>query len=99
MRKGNNTSRNIKLQLRASNHRIIIPLYIPNEEGYYKDAFTLFNYCLHSVQKTAFSSLKVSVISNGSCDVVNSKLLEFQQQGLIDELIIEKEAIGKSTVF
>lgn len=95
MRKGKNPSRNIKLQLRASNHRVIIPLYIPNEEGYYKDAFILFNYCLHSVQKTTFSSIKVSVISNGSCDAVNSRLLELQQQGLIDELIIEKEAIGK----
>ncbi len=95
MRKGKNPSRNIKLQLRASNHRVIIPLYIPNEEGYYKDAFILFNYCLHSVQKTTFSSIKVSVISNGSCDAVNSRLLELQQQGLIDELIIEKEPIGK----
>lgn len=95
MRKGKNPSKNIKLQLNESQHRVIIPLYIPNEEDYYKDAFTLFNYCLHSVQKTTFSSIKVSVISNGSCDAVNSRLLELQQQGLIDELIIEKEAIGK----
>ena len=95
MRKGKNPSKNIKLQLNESQHRVIIPLYIPNEEAYYKDAFTIFNYCLNSVQKTAFSTLKVSVISNGSCNAVNTKLVQLQQQGLIDELIIEKEAVGK----
>ena len=95
MRKGNNPSRNFILPVSNSNHRIIIPLYIPNEEAYYRDAFTIFNYCLNSVQKTAFSTLKVSVISNGSCNAVNTKLVQLQQQGLIDELIIEKEAVGK----
>lgn len=95
MRKGKNPSKDILLQKTPSNHRIIIPLYIPHEEGYFKDAFTIFTYCLNSVLKTAFSHLKVSVISNGSCDEVNYKLLKLQQQGLIDELVIEKEAIGK----
>lgn len=95
MRKGKNPSKNIKLQLNESQHRVIIPLYIPNEEGYYRDAFTIFNYCLNSVQKTAFSHLKISVISNGSCNAVNTKLVELQQQGFINELIIEKEPIGK----
>lgn len=95
MRKGKNPSRDIKLSLNDSNHRVIIPLYIPQEEGYYTDAFTIFSYCLNSARKTAYSHLKVSVISNGSCDEVNHKLLKLQQQGLIDELIIEKENIGK----
>ena len=95
MRKGENPARDIILPVSESTHRVIIPLYIPHEEGYYKDAFTIFNYCLQSVQKTAISHLKVSVISNGCSSEVNAKLLQLQQQGLIDELIIEKEAIGK----
>ncbi|OYX85750.1 MAG: hypothetical protein B7Y83_03710 [Flavobacteriales bacterium 32-34-25] len=95
MRKGKNPSKNIKLQPNESQHRVIIPLYIPNEEDYYKGAFTIFKYCLDSVQKTASSYLKVSVISNGSCNAVHTKLVDLQQQGLIDELIIEKEPIGK----
>ncbi|MGG7033610.1 MAG: glycosyltransferase family A protein [Flavobacterium sp.] len=95
MRRGRNPSKNNLVQANESNHRLIIPLYIPNEEGYYKDAFTIFSHCLNSAQETAFSNLKVSVVSNGSSDGVNSKLLQLQQQGFIDELIIEKEAIGK----
>ncbi|GEC73666.1 Glycosyl transferase family 2 [Flavobacterium flevense] len=95
MRKGKNPSKDNLLQTTESHHRVIIPLYIPHEVDYYKDAFVIFNYCLKSVQKTAISHIKVSVISNGSCDAVNTKLLDLQQQGLIDELIIEKEPIGK----
>jgi hypothetical protein len=95
MRKGKNPSKDIILQQNRSNHRFIVPLYIPNEEGYYDDAFRIFTYCLFSANKTSISQLKVSVISNGSCDAVNTKLLQLQQEGQIDELIIEKDSIGK----
>lgn len=95
MRKGQNISKESKLTLRASNHRVIIPLYIPTQEEYYKESFEIFRMCLESLQKTSYSLLKISVVSNGSCDAVNSKLLALQQQELIDELIIESEAIGK----
>jgi hypothetical protein len=95
MRKGDNPSRDIILPLSESSHRIIIPLYIPNEEDYYADAFQIFNYCLQSIIKTSFSFVKISVVSNGSCNEVNKKLFQLQEEGFIHELIIEKEAIGK----
>ncbi|MBF4465654.1 glycosyltransferase [Flavobacterium sp. LC2016-12] len=95
MRKGKNLSKDILLPVSNSNHRIIIPLYIPAEDGYYKDAFTIFSYCLSSLHKTSFSNIKVSVISNGCCHSVNNKLFQFQEEQLIDELIIEKENVGK----
>lgn len=95
MRKGNNISKDILLPGSDSNHRIIIPLYIPEEKGYYKDAFTIFTYCLTSIRKTSISNLQISVISNGCCDAVNIKLFELQKKNQIDELIIEKENIGK----
>ena len=95
MRKGKNISKDILLPISDSNHRVIIPLYIPNEEDYYKDAFAIFTYCLISIHKTAFSNIKVSVVSNGSCNSVNTNLFQLQEEGYIDELIIEKENIGK----
>lgn len=76
-------------------HRVIIPLYIPNEEGYYTDAFRIFELCLFSIRKTALSPIKISVISNGSNDSVNIKLMNLQNENHIDELIVEKENIGK----
>lgn len=95
MRKGKNLSKDVLLSVLDSYHRIIIPLYIPLEEGYYKDAFEIFNYCLKSIHKTSFTNIVVSVVSNGSCHAVNSKLFQLQEEGLINELIIETENIGK----
>ncbi|WP_130734319.1 glycosyltransferase family 2 protein [Flavobacterium sp. J27] len=95
MRKGNNQSKDILIHLRESSHRVIIPLYIPNLEGYYKDAFEIFKMCLFSIVKTSATYLKISVISNNTCERVNQKLLQLQNEGHIDELIIEKEDIGK----
>lgn len=95
MRKGTNIAKDVLIEPNDSSHRVIIPLYIPNEEAYYADAYKIFEYCLFSVIKTSASKLKISVISNNCCDSVNEKLLTIQKQGHIDELIIEKEAIGK----
>lgn len=95
MRKGENRSKENLISYSDSNHRVIIPLYIPNEDSYYKDAYKIFEYCLFSVIKTSSTKLKVSVISNNSSDEVNERLFQLQKQGYIDELIIEKEAVGK----
>lgn len=95
MRKGENLSKDVILPELDSHHRVIIPLYIPTEEGYYEDAFTIFTYCLLSIQKTSITKIKVSVISDGCCDAVNAKLLQLQKDCLIDELIMEKNNIGK----
>lgn len=95
MREGENLSKDILTASSDSCHRVIIPLYIPEEEEYYKDSFKLFEYCLKSIHKTSISNLKVSVVSNGSSDLVNAKLLDLYKEKYIDELIIEKENIGK----
>ena len=33
-------------------HQVVIPVYIPNEEGYFKDSFVILQYCLQSLFKT-----------------------------------------------
>lgn len=95
MRVGENPVRDKQIQKSDAFHRVIIPLYIPDEEGYYADAFQIFKYCLLSVKKTSSSSIKVSVVSNGSCAKVNEKLVALLNENDIDELIIEKSPIGK----
>lgn len=95
MRKGANVSKDVLLAPSEVSHRVIIPLYIPNEEDYYKEAYQIFEFCLFSVIKTSATQLKISVVSNNSCDLVNDKLFALQKNGFIDELIIEKEAVGK----
>lgn len=95
MRAGNNVSKEQLININASEHRIIIPLYIPHENGYYKESYSIFKLCLESLIKTANSFIKISVISNGSCDEVNEKLVKLYKKNIINELIIERDAIGK----
>lgn len=95
MRKGINIAKNALLNKEVCNHRIIIPLYIPDESGYYKDSFRIFEMCLTSLLKTVQQKVKISVISNGCCKEVNEKLFRLHTNKLIDELIIELENIGK----
>ncbi|WP_162533570.1 glycosyltransferase family A protein [Dokdonia sp. Dokd-P16] len=76
-------------------HRVIIPLYVPHEMDYYKDAYEVFLLCLKSLRITSNSNIKISVISNGSCDIVNTRLLELYHLKEINELIIERDSIGK----
>lgn len=95
MRKGKNQSKEGPISINNSDHRVIIPIYIPHGEDYYKDAYKIFECCLFSIVKTSVTKLKVSVVSNNCCDPINERLLQLQKQGYIDELIIEKEAIGK----
>ena len=95
MRIGNNPSNHKIIESINALHRVIIPVYIPHENEYFKDAFKIFEYCLFSLVKTSSTKLKISIVSNGSCDAVNKKLFKIQQELAIDELIIEKEGIGK----
>ena len=46
MRKGDNPTKIGKLvEKTPCEHRVIIPLHVPNEEGYYKDAYKIFELC------------------------------------------------------
>lgn len=96
MRKGVNPTKGGKLISKEEcHHRIIIPVHIPNEEGYFKDAYKIFELCLNSVIKTSVSKVKISIISNKCCDEVNVRLLNLYHQKYINELIIEEDGIGK----
>ena len=96
MRIGDNPTKIGKLvEKTPCEHRVIIPLHVPNEEGYYKDAYKIFELCLFSVKKTASTPIKISVVSNGSSITVNERLTQLYVQNTIDELIIERDGVGK----
>tara|TARA_R110002124_G_scaffold287089_1_gene470314 strand:+ start:90949 stop:91983 length:1035 start_codon:yes stop_codon:yes gene_type:complete len=95
MRKGTNTKKDVLLELPNHQHRVIIPLYIPHENDYYKEAFQIFEMCLHSLRKTASSALVISVVCN-ACDAnVVKKTSALYETGAIDELVVVRDTIGK----
>jgi hypothetical protein len=95
MREGANVSKDVMLSAPTTKHRVIIPLYIPHTSGYYKDAFAIFEKTLHSVSSSSVYHNTITVISDGCAIEVNEKLFSLYKNNVIDELIIERQNIGK----
>ena len=95
MRKGINTSKDTPIAINSCEHRIIIPLYIPHELDYYEQSFRIFELTIQSLKITSTYNYQLSVISDNCCESVNGKLYQLFQENSIDELILEKENIGK----
>mgnify|MGYP003608447144 CR=1 FL=1 len=94
MRIGDNPQRDKKVDLGNYFHQVIVPVYIPHLDIYYKDSFEVFKISILSLIKTSHSKTFISVISNGSCDAVNDYISGLYLQNKIHEFTITK-AIGK----
>jgi len=95
MRVSRSITHDKKYDGKIAQHRVIIPLYIPHENDYYKDSFKIFTACVTSLYNTQKADTPVSVIANGCSTNIHSKLLKLQQDGFIDELLLETEQLGK----
>jgi hypothetical protein len=75
-------------------HQVVIPVYIPHQEGYFKDSLEILQLCLQSLLKTVHNKTYITVVNNGSCKVVMDYLDQLYHEGQIQELI-HTENIGK----
>lgn len=75
-------------------HQVIIPVYIPNQEGYFKDSFQILKLCLESLLKTSHAKTYITVVNNGSCIEVINYLDNLYREEKIQELIHTSD-IGK----
>lgn len=87
MRVGYNPNKDKLQSILEYTHQVIIPVYIPNEEGYFKDSFKIFQLCLASLLKTSHNKTHITIINNGSCAIVVGYLNELLLQNKIQELI------------
>lgn len=75
-------------------HQVIIPVYIPNQDGYFKDSFKILKYCLESLFMTIHQKTFITVVNNGSGHYVKDYLDELLKDKKIHELI-NTQNIGK----
>lgn len=75
-------------------HQIVIPVFIPNLEGYFKDSFKILQLCVDSLLDTIHNKTFVTIINNGSCLTIQEYLDDLFEQNKIHE-IIHTENIGK----
>ncbi len=94
MRIGFNPNKDKVLQKSEYFHQVIVPVYIPNQQDYFRDSVKILKLCLESLFKTSHSSTYFSIVNNGSCAEVSDYLLKLKQENKIHELI-ETSAIGK----
>lgn len=78
----------------AFSHQIIIPVYIPEIGGYFKDSLTILKYCLQSLFNTIHDKTYITVINNGSCSDVAAYLNQLYEDLKIHE-VIHTSNIGK----
>ncbi len=95
MRIGSNPQKSEEQIKLTTHHRIVVVVYIPNEEGFYKDSFEVFKICLNSLVSTINSSAAITVVNNGSHKKVIDFLNLYLESKKIDSLISHNTNIGK----
>lgn len=94
MRVGYNPHKDEKTNHAHYLHQIVIPVFIPNLEGYFKDSFKILQLCINSLLDTIHDKTFVTIINNGSCLEIQKYLDDLFLNHKIHE-IIHSENIGK----
>ncbi len=94
MRKGLNPHKDKPQEQSDFVHQVILPVFIPNQEGYFKDSFRILQICLESLFKTAHNKTFISIINNGSCKEIKEYLDQLFISQKIHE-VIHTANIGK----
>lgn len=94
MRIGLNPHKDKTLNASEYSHQVIIPVYNPNQEGYFKDSFKIFQLCLESLFSTIHHKTFITIVNNGSGDFIKEYLDDLFLKGKIQE-VIHTENIGK----
>jgi hypothetical protein len=95
MRIGSNPNINKTIDFSVKSHRVIIPIYIPNAEGYFADAFNVLKVCIESLLKTINNDTAITLISNASSKEVNDYIAQLFNEKKIDKAVFNTENIGK----
>jgi len=96
MRIGFNPAKENKEIVIENYHRVIVPVYIPNFEGYFANLFDVFKLCLESLLLTSHSKTRITIYNNNSHPDVKAYIDEkYNTSELIDQVFHSKENLGK----
>jgi len=77
-------------------HRVVIPVYIPDFEGYFKEAFDIFKMCLESLLLTVHEKTRITIYNNDSHSKVKDYIDEqYRKYDFIDQVFHSKVNLGK----
>ena len=70
-------------------------VFMPMLDGYWKDALKVLELCLWSMRESTSIPFDLMVLDNGSCQEVQTALLDYHRKGWIQFLILSQENLGK----
>jgi hypothetical protein len=76
-------------------HRLIMPVFIPNTEGYFAEAIEVLRLCLESLRLTRKPATAVTIAANGCCQAARAVLQGEMEAGWIDQLTLHARNRGK----
>lgn len=77
-------------------HRIIVPVYIPHFNDYFKDSLNIFKLCIESLLLTVHSKTRITIYNNNSHQIIKDYIdKKYKQHDLIDQVFHSKENVGK----
>lgn len=76
-------------------HRVIVPVHIPVLDGYFAQSREVLARCLTSLRLTAGHLVAVTLVADGSCPEVVADLLACQEQGWVDQVVVNDPNRGK----
>lgn len=94
MRIGSNPNRNKIESSTDFFHHVVLPVYVPDAQGYFADGFEILRYSIESLLLTSHVKTYITVVDNGSSEQVRSYLHELLSERKINELITTSN-IGK----
>lgn len=94
MRLGSNPQKNSQKLKLDIQHRVIVVVFIPALDGYYKKALEVFRLCLTSLIENNNGNYKLTIVDNGSCSKLKDLLSSYSQEQ-IDCIIKHSTNIGK----
>lgn len=96
MRIGSNPEKFNKEILSRAYHRIVVPVYIPNSEGYFKDAFEVLRLNIGSLLLTVHDKTRITIYNNNSTPAVKAYIEEiYDDHEVVDQVFHSKENLGK----
>lgn len=87
MRIGFNPNKDKQIERTNYIHQIVIPVYIPNQEGYFKDSFKILKLCINSLLNTIHNKTFITIVNNGSSQKIIEYLDRLYSEEKIHELI------------
>ena len=95
MRVGKNPEKGAPPLAAYGRHRVIVPVYVPHQGGYFERAIEVIGLCLQTLHRSTAGRAAITVISNGAAAPVVEELERGFRAGWFDQLVLHERNRGK----